>query len=260
MTSRDSDILAIRPPSEQAYVPLAKHILQQRLVRHIVLYTALTCWIQAFIWTVWLLGRIEQLGSSTFVAPFYPYTLLLASTMATFPPIIIRKAYLTTKPTILASPSGLVKSALSRRVLPWHICSPPSSYSFYSLSHLGFSSNPMHISSTSFSPKSSLLSSTCSGMSFSTASFSVSRLHHLHTIWSALSQSYTLWSSVPPSRHSARRSHASHLALPASPSPCSTGYLWFSTSSSHSLHTSSKERWPSFAPCTNSLSFFEDGL
>jgi hypothetical protein len=34
------------------------------------LYTALTCWILAFIWTVWLLGGV----SSTFVAPFYPYT------------------------------------------------------------------------------------------------------------------------------------------------------------------------------------------
>ena len=106
------------PPSQQAYVPLAKHILQQRLVRHIFLYTALTCWIQAFVWTLWLLGGIEQLGSSTFVAPFYPYTLLLAGTTwmaAALPAIVIRKAYLTTKPTIAASPSGLVKSALSKQ-------------------------------------------------------------------------------------------------------------------------------------------------
>ena len=68
------------PPSQQACVPLAKHILQWRLIRPIFLYTALTYCIQAFIWTVWLLGGVEQLGSSTFVAPFYPYTLLLAGT------------------------------------------------------------------------------------------------------------------------------------------------------------------------------------
>ena len=101
-----SDPRSFHPPSQQAYVPLAKHILQQCLVRHIFLYTVLTCWIQAFNWAVWLLGGIEQLGSTTFVAPFYPYTLLLAGTTwmaAALPAIVIRNAYLTTKSTIAAS-------------------------------------------------------------------------------------------------------------------------------------------------------------
>ncbi|KAF8677924.1 hypothetical protein AX14_004725, partial [Amanita brunnescens Koide BX004] len=105
------------PSSHQAYVPLAKHILQQRLVRHIFLYTSLTCWIQASIWTVWLLGGVEELGSSTFVAPFYPFTLVLAGTtwlVAALPAIVIQKSNLTTNPTIAASPSALVKSALSK--------------------------------------------------------------------------------------------------------------------------------------------------
>lgn len=105
------------PSPQQSYIPLAKHILKQRLVRHVYFYSALVCWIQGYIWTVWLLGGVEQLRSSTFVAPFYPLTLLLACAtwlVAALPAIVIRKAYLTTTPTPAASPSALVKSALSK--------------------------------------------------------------------------------------------------------------------------------------------------
>lgn len=105
------------PSPQQSYIPLAKHILKQSLVRHVYFYSALVCWIQGYIWTVWLLGGVEQLRSSTFVAPFYPLTLLLAGAtwlVAALPAIVIRKAYLTTTPTPAASPSALVKSALSK--------------------------------------------------------------------------------------------------------------------------------------------------
>ncbi|KAF8344848.1 nucleoporin protein Ndc1-Nup [Amanita rubescens] len=114
--------LAVRPqpsaPSpQQSYIPLGKLILKQRLVRHVFFYSALVCWIQGYIWTVWILGGVEQLGSSTFVAPFYPLTLLLAGAtwlVAALPAIVIRKTYLTTTPTPAASPSSLLKSALSK--------------------------------------------------------------------------------------------------------------------------------------------------
>ena len=106
--------LAIRPTTP---ISLAKHILKQRLVRHVYFYSALVCWIQGYIWTVWLLGGVEQLGSSTFVAPFYPLTILLAGAtwlVALYQPIVIQKAYLTTTPTPAASPSALVKSAFPK--------------------------------------------------------------------------------------------------------------------------------------------------
>ncbi|KAK2467574.1 hypothetical protein APHAL10511_000429 [Amanita phalloides] len=106
------------PPSQQAYIPLAKHVLQQRLVRHIFLHSALVCWIQAAFWNVWILGGLEGLGTGIIAMPLYASTLMLAGAMwlaAALPAVVVRKAYLTTKLTPASSPSALLQSALSKK-------------------------------------------------------------------------------------------------------------------------------------------------
>ncbi|KAF8635261.1 hypothetical protein AX15_000484 [Amanita polypyramis BW_CC] len=150
-TSTSSPVRAIRsplvarpsnsiPPQHQTYLPLARRTLQQRLLRHIFFYTALACWIQATLWALWTPsagGADKPLGSSnggaatTLVAPFYFSTVLLAAVMwfvAALPAVVVRKTYLTTKPTLATCPSVLLKSALvkpctSRSILTYLLSS-----------------------------------------------------------------------------------------------------------------------------------------
>lgn len=69
-------------------------------------HTFLTCWTQGYIWTVFLLGGVEKLGSSAFVAPF---SLFGRYDVAFGCSASHGKAHLTTTPTPGASPSALLE-------------------------------------------------------------------------------------------------------------------------------------------------------
>ncbi|KAF8638636.1 hypothetical protein AX17_002061 [Amanita inopinata Kibby_2008] len=105
------------PLPSQAYEPLVKHILQQRLIRNIFFCSGVVCWLQSTLWTIWSHGGIERLGSRSLVAPFFPCTLVSAGAtwlVAALPAVIVRKAYLAVKQMPATSPATAVKSALSK--------------------------------------------------------------------------------------------------------------------------------------------------
>ena len=87
------------PQAAQAYEPLVKNILRQRLVSRIFLYSALFSWTLVAIASTFRQGGMKRLGLlGLLVNPLTPRTLVITFIIWLFgaiPVLVVRKAYLT---------------------------------------------------------------------------------------------------------------------------------------------------------------------
>lgn len=102
------------PPAAQAYAPLVKGVLRQRLLSRIFLYSAVFCWTLVAVASAVRQGGAGGLGLfGLLVKPFLPPTLALAGTIwlvGVVPVLVLRKVYLT---GAYASESSLLDSELT---------------------------------------------------------------------------------------------------------------------------------------------------
>ncbi|KIL60341.1 hypothetical protein M378DRAFT_26563 [Amanita muscaria Koide BX008] len=100
------------PPPTQIYVPLTKQILRHRLIRQVFVSSLLSCWALS---TVWGTEKAEsRAASALLLTPFRLKTILWTAIMwgaLALPEVVLRKRFLTSKPTKAASPQGLVNEA-----------------------------------------------------------------------------------------------------------------------------------------------------
>ena len=87
------------PPATQAYEPLIKNILQQRLLRRMFLYSAVFCWAITVLVSATRQRGTEKLGLlGVLLSPMSPRTLGLSCIVWLFgvvPVLVTRKTYLT---------------------------------------------------------------------------------------------------------------------------------------------------------------------
>ncbi|KZP26794.1 hypothetical protein FIBSPDRAFT_918061 [Athelia psychrophila] len=112
LSSRSSPTL---PSAATAYDPLVKAVLAHRLAYNIFSYSALFSWILTLFWTTW---DQEDAGLGSFVWNMLSPSIWLLSAvnwaLGVLPVVLLRKFYLTAKPSTASSPSKTLQIALSK--------------------------------------------------------------------------------------------------------------------------------------------------